>query len=468
MKSSQKKILLSDSLKRDSVECVAPKSMGILLIKWQKAHLQVFFSSSLVRRTPSLRLIIETIIFFLLITLFISACAPTPTNIATPTPPPLIFPETPTPAGPECSSIESIPTPAASDTSLFPPISDKDQHYGPENAATNIIVYGDFQDSPSAELAFVLMELREKYPEGLEIVFRDFPLVTNPGHEKAAYAAHAAHAAALQGKYWEMHDSLFLKQNEWSPLSIKDFQTWLSIEATLLEMDPAELAADMERVEIIEKVKASFIAANEVGIPGTPFVLINGQIYAGILSLEALDQIISLILLGERQFDICPPMVIDPEKEYIATLETEKGEIVIQFYPASAPIAVNNFVFLAQSGWYDGVTFHRVLLDYFAETGDPSGTGQGNPGYFFKNEIDPALSFDRPGVVAMKNIGENTNGSQFFITYDAVPSYDGKYTIFGQVLSGMEFLAELSPRDSKIGEVLPPGDILLSVTIEER
>jgi len=409
-----------------------------------------------------------TICFLFLMILFISACTPSSIATSTPTTPSLIFPETPTPFVPECSSIETIPTPAASAASLFPPVSDADMALGPANAATSFLFYGDFQDPPSAELALVLIKLREKYPEDLQIIFRDFPLVTNPGHEKAAYAAHAAHSAALQGKYWEMHDSLFIKQAEWSPLSIKDFQTWLSVEAVLLGIDPTQLAADMEREEIIEKVKKSFIVANEVGLPGTPFVLINGQIYTGNLGFDALDQIISLILLGERQYTSCPPMVIDPEKEYLAILETEKGEIIIQFYPASAPIAVNNFVFLAQAGWYDGITFHRVLPDYFAETGDPSGTGQGNPGYFFKNEIDPSLSFNRPGVVAMKNIGENTNGSQFFITYDAVPSYDGKYTIFGQVLSGMEFLEELAPRDPKIGETLPSGGTLLNVTIEER
>ncbi|MBT3314907.1 MAG: thioredoxin domain-containing protein [Anaerolineae bacterium] len=410
----------------------------------------------------------ETIYFLFLMIFFISACAPNPAATPTPTTPPVIFPQTPTPFVPECSSIETIPTPAASDASLFPPVSDADMVLGPTNAATTFLFYGDFQDPPSAELALVLIKLREKYPEDLQIIFRDFPLVTNPGHEKAAYAAHASHAAALQGKYWEMHDSLFIKQAEWSLLSIKDFRAWLSLEASLLSMDAAQLAADMEREDIIEKVKESFILANEVGLPGTPFVLINGQIYAGNLSFDALDQIISLILLGERQYTSCPQMVIDPEKEYLAVLETGNGEIVIQFYPASAPIAVNNFVFLAQAGWYNGITFHRVVPDYFAETGDPSGTGQGNPGYFFKNEIDPSLSFNRPGVMAMKNIGENTNGSQFFITYDAVPSYDGKYTIFGQVLSGIDVLEELSPRDPKIGEILPSGDTLLNVTIEER
>jgi|APSaa5957512622_1039677.scaffolds.fasta_scaffold02418_6 cyclophilin family peptidyl-prolyl cis-trans isomerase/protein-disulfide isomerase len=410
------------------------------------------------------------IFFFILIISFLPSCTPSPVLTPTPTESAFILPETatPSPSLPECTSIEAAPTPAASEGSLFPPVNDSDMARGDENATVTLIEYGDFQDPPSAAFAAVLAELAEKYPEELQIVFRDFPLYTNLSHEKATFAAHATHAAALQGKYWEMHDSLFEKQAEWSPLSIKDFQTWLADEATWLGIDATQLAEDMEREEIIEKVKESFIKATEISVPGTPFVLINGQIYTGLLNFDSLDQIIALIALGERQFTSCPPLVIDPEKEYLAILETEKGEITIQFYPQQAPVAVNNFIFLAREGWFDGITFHRVLSGFFAESGDPSGTGQGNPGYFVRDEIDSTLSFDRPGVVAMKSVGGDTNGSQFFITFEAAPSYDGNYTIFGQVLSGMDVLKEISPRDPQFGETLPPGDTLLHVTIEER
>ena len=410
-----------------------------------------------------MRLVFLSLSFFLL-----SACSFDSTVTPTPTEIPIILPQTPTPVAPNCNSIKSIPTPAAEDMSIFPPISEEDRVRGPDDAAVTIIEYADFQDPPSALLTGVLHELLDKYPDELRIVFRDFPLFGIVGHEKAGYAAHATHAAALQGKYWEMHDALFAKQAEWSPLSSREFEAWLKAEAVILDIDAAQLLADMERKEILKNVSEAYYDGYEMGLPGTPFVLLNGQIYTGLLNFDSLDQIIALIALGERQFTDCPPLVIDPEKEYLATLVTEKGEIVIQFYPDSAPIAVNNFIFLAQEGWYENITFHRVLSDYFAETGDPSGTGQGNPGYFFQNEIDPALSFDRPGVVAMKNVGADTNGSQFFITYDAVPSYDGKYTIFGQVLSGMEVLEQLSPRDQQFGESLPAGDFLLSVTILER
>ena len=409
-------------------------------------------------------------IWFLITIFTLNACAPVPNATATPTATETYLAplQTSIPAAPDCRSIEFVPTPAAQEASVFPPISAADRTRGPDSAAVKLMLYGDFQDQLTAQVMSILWQLEEKYPDDLQIIFRDFPLITNPGHEKAEYALRATHAAALQGKYWEMNDLFFAKQNEWSPLPVEEFEQWLAAEAINLSIDAVQLAEDMQREEIVAKVEQAFAEGVEIGLPGVPFVLINGQIYAAALLFEGLDQIVALIALGERQFTSCPPLVIDPEKEYLAILETEKGEVIIQFYPDVAPIAVNNFIFLAQEGWYDGVTFHRVLLDFFAETGDPSGTGKGNPGYFFQNEIDPSLTFDRPGVVAMKNIGAETNGSQFFITYDAVPSYNGKYTIFGQVISGMDILKQLSAHEQQFGESLPAGDLLLSVMIEER
>jgi cyclophilin family peptidyl-prolyl cis-trans isomerase len=124
--------------------------------------------------------------------------------------------------------------------------------------------------------------------------------------------------------------------------------------------------------------------------------------------------------------------------------------------------------FLARSGWFDRVTFHRVIPGFVAQTGDPSGTGSGNPGYFIRNEIDASLKYDQPGLVGMANSGADTNGSQFFITLAPTPHLDGKYTIFGRVISGMDVLQLLTPRDPQPGTSLPPGDILFTVTIEEK
>jgi cyclophilin family peptidyl-prolyl cis-trans isomerase len=160
-------------------------------------------------------------------------------------------------------------------------------------------------------------------------------------------------------------------------------------------------------------------------------------------------------------------MKIDPAKQYLAVVHTEKGDITIELFADKAPVAVNSFVFLAREGWFDGVTFHRVLPGFVAQAGDPTGSGYGGPGYAFDNEIAD-LTFDQPGLVAMANAGPGSNGSQFFITFSAVPRLNGGYTIFGRVLDGMDVAATLTPRDpSKPGE-LPPGDKILTIEIQEK
>ncbi|MBT3337395.1 MAG: thioredoxin domain-containing protein [Anaerolineae bacterium] len=369
---------------------------------------------------------------------------------------------------PGCMSINSIPTPSAEEESLFPPIGSEDRVRGSADAAVTFIKYSDFQCAGCAVLASTLTQLAAQFPEDVRLVYRDFPLITNLGHERAGLAAQAVQAARLQNKDWELHEILFAEQEVWGALSEEAFERWLAEQASTLEMDGAQFIADLRSDTIVERVTQSFTKGLEIGIPGTPFLLINGQIYSGPLDFDSLERITQLIVLGEKQFTSCPPTVIDSSKEYLATLRTEKGDIVIQFYPQQAPVTVNNFIFLAEEGWFDGITFHRVLQGFTAQTGDPSGTGQGNPGYFFEDEIDASLSFDRPGVVAMANVGPNTNGSQFFITYAAAPDLNGEYTIFGQVISGMDVLIELAPRDPQFGIPLPAGDLLLSVTIEER
>jgi cyclophilin family peptidyl-prolyl cis-trans isomerase len=173
-------------------------------------------------------------------------------------------------------------------------------------------------------------------------------------------------------------------------------------------------------------------------------------------------------MLEEKQFTNCPPVTVDPDKQYFATLHTNKGEIKIQFYPREAPLAVSSFIFLARNGWYDGVPFYRVLPGFIAQTGDPTGTGFGGPGYAFDNEISPNLKFDAPGTVGVVNSGPGSNGSVFFITYAPAPKLDGNYTIFGKVIEGIEVVESLTPRDpSKPGD-LPEGDVIESVTIEEE
>ena len=172
-------------------------------------------------------------------------------------------------------------------------------------------------------------------------------------------------------------------------------------------------------------------------------------------------------LVGTKQYASAPPMLIDKSKQYFATVKMAKGgEFVIQLYPDKAPITVNSFVFLARQGYYDGTTFHRVLDGFMAQGGDPTGTGSGGPGYQFVNE-DSNLKFDKAGVVAMANAGRDTNGSQFFITFGPQPSLDGGYTIFGQVISGMDVVNGITRRDPNQNPTFP-GDAIQTVTISEK
>lgn len=169
------------------------------------------------------------------------------------------------------------------------------------------------------------------------------------------------------------------------------------------------------------------------------------------------------------QWDKPPAMQIDPNKQYFATLKTEKGDIRIQLFADKAPRTVNNFVFLARQGFYDNITFHRVIPGFMAQTGDPTGKGSGGPGYNIEDEFTPDLRHDQPGTVSMANKGQpHTGGSQFFITYAPTPHLDDKHTIFGRVVEGMEVLEQLTERRPSQNPDAPPGDKLLSVEIEER
>lgn len=342
---------------------------------------------------------------------------------------------------------------------------------GPKTASVTIIEYSDFQCPYCARLALVLMRLEKEFPEDLRVVFRHFPLIGTPErpfHDKAALSAQAAEAAGQQGHFWEMHDALMENQSYWTGMTQEQFTDWLIQQAGLIGLDSELFKKDLTSEPLVRKVQAAWDHGNEIGLPGTPFVLLNGAVYNSGLDDYTLSTVIRLTLLEQRQYSTCPPILIDLSKRYIATIQTEKGNIVIELFADKAPLAVNNFIFLARNGWYDGITFHRVVADFVAQAGDPSGTGYGGPGYAFKNEISSDLTFDRAGLVAMANSGPDTNGSQFFITYKPLPQLNGNYTIFGQVISGIEVVEKLTPRDPSQSANLPPGDLILTIVVEER
>jgi len=160
-----------------------------------------------------------------------------------------------------------------------------------------------------------------------------------------------------------------------------------------------------------------------------------------------------------------PPLTIDVEKQYTATIETKKGDIVLELFVDDAPRTVNNFVFLAREGFYNGTTFHRVIPGFMVQGGDPTGTGAGGPGYTFEDEFSQRSH--TAGTLSMANSGPNTNGSQFFITYAPQPHLDGKHTVFGQVIEGMDVLNKLTPRDP-MQNPLFEGDTVITITIGEN
>ncbi|HEU5199728.1 MAG TPA: peptidylprolyl isomerase [Ktedonobacterales bacterium] len=168
-----------------------------------------------------------------------------------------------------------------------------------------------------------------------------------------------------------------------------------------------------------------------------------------------------------KQYSKAPDMQIDPAKQYTAIMHTDKGDIQIELFAAQAPRTVNNFVFLARDGFYNGTTFHRVIGGFMAQGGDPTGTGTGGPGYKFADEQGAlALKHDSKGILSMANAGANTNGSQFFITYGPTPHLNGKHAVFGRVVSGMNVAESIRERDP--GRDRQPGDHLISVDIIER
>jgi cyclophilin family peptidyl-prolyl cis-trans isomerase len=168
-------------------------------------------------------------------------------------------------------------------------------------------------------------------------------------------------------------------------------------------------------------------------------------------------------------YSAAPETVIDVEsKEYEAVIRTENGDIRVSLFDEESPLTVNNFVFLANQGFYDGTTFHRVLPNFMAQAGDPTGTGTGGPGYRFADETDNGLVFDRRGLLAMANSGPATNGSQFFITFGPTEHLNGLHTIFGEVIDGDEVLDAITLRDPQsLPAGAPPGDLLVSIEITE-
>lgn len=160
--------------------------------------------------------------------------------------------------------------------------------------------------------------------------------------------------------------------------------------------------------------------------------------------------------MTDKQWTATPEMQIDTNKTYKVAIETNKGSMELELYPEHAPKTVNNFVFLAREGYYDGVSFHRVISDFMIQGGDPTGTGRGGPGYKFEDELTGNPLKHERCVISMANAGPHTNGSQFFITHSPQPHLDGNHTVFGKVITGLDIV-----------DAIEQGDTMVKLTVSE-
>ena len=174
-----------------------------------------------------------------------------------------------------------------------------------------------------------------------------------------------------------------------------------------------------------------------------------------VIAVVVVVVVIATIPEKPKTYSSPPPMTIDTSKQYTATIETEKGNLVLELFATDVPVTVNNFVFLARDGFYDGLTFHRVVPGFVVQGGCPVGDGTGGPGYRFDDEITEHTHV--AGALSMANSGPNTNGSQFFITYTPQHHLDGLHSVFGQLVDGMDVM-----------ETIEQGDVMIRITIEEN
>ena len=325
-----------------------------------------------------------------------------------------------------------------------------------EDPAITLILYSDYACDMCNSLYQITQAILLNYPGDIEFIYRYFPLPDMENEEeltaadpKSLIAIQASEASSNQGYFWEMYSLLNDNYDTWAEYDEQTFIDWiLSQVANIEELDVSKFEDDMFSEEIIAIANNSMENAIKDGVTYIPFLGIDdsaipGDYYEYTSLNENLGQVIALTRLEDIQYDECPEMTIDTDKDYYAKVTTDIGEFTIHLFDDVAPFTVNSFIFLAENDWYDDVYFHRIEPGFVAQVGDPTGTGMGNPGYLYSLEVSDDLTFDRAGLVAMANSGPNSNGSQFFITYDATPHLDGSYTIFGEVVEGMDVVEAL-------------------------
>lgn len=353
----------------------------------------------------------------------------------------------------------------------LPEVTDADLSVGPKDAPITLIEYSQLTCPACATFEPVLTGIRALMPDSVRVVFRHFPFQPN-----AVISAQALEAASMQGKYEEFKDYMFDRHYKnpnnpshasladdafWGSLTENQFELWLEKHMGEIEVDFDQLVTDMNSDEIVQKVADAYANAQSLGISSTPTLFINGYQWPDQLPRDLGTMLIfnRLILHQENEYSECPPMTIEQDKDYSAIIQTTQGDIEVDLYEDTAPYAVNSFVFLAQEGWYDDVSF--FVTDEYIITGDPSDTTYGGPGYAYLDEINDDLNLEPEGKLVLNSLQSGINGSSFFINKTSLEGYEGR-TIFGEVTSGMDIVNEFDLRENTNTE---PLDRILTITI---
>ncbi|MGA9192635.1 MAG: peptidylprolyl isomerase [Anaerolineales bacterium] len=358
-------------------------------------------------------------------------------------------PRTPTP------SLAPVPTP-----------SDRDWQRGPQSAPVTLVAYMDFQCGPCNAAARAMDQTFRRHPGQVRQVYRPFPL--SNVEDKADLAAQVAEAAGRQGAFWPMHDLLVDQYDDWRALEPDAFLSWSLQAAKSLGLDPDAFQQAVEDPALANQIAERYSESRASGIPGTPFVFLNGRPYILAGDEIQLESAVRLGILQAQQYATYPQMNLQPGVNYLARLQTNRGEIQIQLYAGTAPLAVNSFVYLAQQGWYTNTGAYQVTPGQGVGLGDPSWTGLGEAGYHYPPEIDATRNFDRAGIVGVIPTGPGINGSRFFVTLSPLPAYDETHTVLGRVTQGLDTLSSLSERSPKDDLLTKPELIIQSIEIETK
>ena len=302
---------------------------------------------------------------------------------------------------------------------------ENDWSVGPEDALITIIEYSDFQCPYCRNVSLNLVEYQKKHPSEVRLIYRHFPLSF---HDKAVVAATAANAAGDQDMFFDAVEFLFENQTEWSGFADNNaFIAWLCDKFESfsdLDFEKWFLAfSDNDRLQEAQDTYNQVIETGIVG--GTPTVFVNFE-QMNDISEQELDKKLLEAKTRGKSFASCPDIVISEGMEYQAVLETEVGDIHIDLFADTAPMAVNNFKFLAENGWYGNNKILKKQEGFMIQSGDPSNTMYGAPGYYFATEYDESRLFDGTGYLGMANSGRDKNGGQYFITYDFYQYYTDK------------------------------------------